>query len=76
MCVQHPGFEADVVVTSTTPALGGVFSGVDTWRRAVADGAIRADGAPHIIRHLPRWFGGSPFAAAVHTASRRRAAPG
>ena len=76
VCVQHPGFDADVVVVGTTRTLGEVFSGMTTWRRALADGALRAEGAPHIIRHLPRWFGSSPFAAAVHTASRRHAAPG
>ena len=76
VCVQHHGFDADVVVVGTTRTLGEVFSGMTTWRRALADGALRAEGTPHIIRHLPRWFGSSPFAAAVRTASRRHAAPG
>src|SRR5687768_804668 len=62
VCVQHPGFESDIVVTTTTPALAEVFQGFATWSAAVADGAIRVDGPPRLVRSLPRWFLWSPFA--------------
>ena len=62
MCLQHPGFDPDLVVTTTTPALAEVFSGVDTWSNALLSGAIRIDGPPSLARRLPRWFLGSPFA--------------
>ena len=29
VCMQHPGFDSDVVVTCPTTVLSGVFSGVD-----------------------------------------------
>jgi hypothetical protein len=62
VCVQHPGFEPDVVVTTTTPALAEVFQGFATWSAAVADGDIRVEGPPRLVRALPRWFLWSPFA--------------
>ncbi|MCI3949907.1 MAG: transcriptional regulator, HxlR family [Acidimicrobiales bacterium] len=62
VCVHHPGFEPDLVVTTTTPALAEVFQGFATWSAAVADGAIRVDGPPRLVRSLPRWFLWSPFA--------------
>lgn len=74
VCMQHPGFESDAVVTCTTPALADVFSGRDTWRRAVGDGAIVVDGPPRLTKALPRWFLWSPFAPDMQTAVRRRAA--
>jgi DNA-binding HxlR family transcriptional regulator len=62
VCVSHPGFEPDVVVTTTTPALAEVFSGRRTWGEAAAAGALRVDGPPRLVRALPRWFLWSPFA--------------
>lgn len=62
VCVQHPGFEPDVVVTTTTPALAEVFQGYARWSAAVASGAIKVDGAPKLTRALPRWYLWSPFA--------------
>ena len=65
VCVQHPGFDPDVVVTTTTPALAEVFQGYETWARATASGAIAVDGPPSLVRALPRWFLWSPFADAT-----------
>lgn len=61
VCVQHPGFESDVVVTGTTPAFAEVFNGLESWPRALSVGTIRVDGPPRLARALPRWFIGSPF---------------
>jgi DNA-binding HxlR family transcriptional regulator len=65
VCVQHPGFDPDVVVTTTTPALAEVFQGYETWARATASGAIAVVGPPSLVRALPRWFLWSPFADAT-----------
>jgi DNA-binding HxlR family transcriptional regulator len=62
VCMQHPGFEPDVVVTTTTPALAEVFQGYTTWTDAVRRGAVRVDGPPRLVRALPEWFLWSPFA--------------
>ena len=65
VCVQHPGFDVDLLVTSTTPTLGEVFSGFCSWERAIALGTIKVDGSPRLVKALPRWFQWSPFAPAV-----------
>jgi hypothetical protein len=79
VCLNHPGYDVDVIVTCPTIALAKVFSGHDSWRHAVTTGAIRIDGPPHITGALPRLFRDSPFAPAIRTKlrleSRKRAAP-
>jgi DNA-binding HxlR family transcriptional regulator len=71
VCIQHPGFEPDVIVTTTTPALAEVFQGYDSWSHAVADDRIRCDGPPALVRSFPRWFLWSPFADATRTRAAR-----
>jgi DNA-binding HxlR family transcriptional regulator len=61
VCMQHPGFDSDVLVTTTTPALAEVFSGFVRWSAAVANGAIRVDGPPRLTKAMPKWFLWSPF---------------
>jgi DNA-binding HxlR family transcriptional regulator len=61
VCPHHPGFEPDLVVTTTTPALAEVFQGYRTWSGAVADGAITVAGSSTLARALPKWFLWSPF---------------
>ena len=74
VCVQHPGFESDVVVTTTTPALAEVFQGYCTWSGAVREGTITVAGAPALAKALSKWFLWSPFADDIRrrlaTASR------
>jgi DNA-binding HxlR family transcriptional regulator len=65
VCVQHPGFDIDVRVTTTTPALAEVFQGYRTWVDAVASDDIRVDGPPSLTRAMPRWFLWSPLADAT-----------
>lgn len=67
MCLQHPGFDSDVVVTTTTEALANVFQGYDTWTRAVTAGDVKVAGPTRLVRSLPRWFLWSPFADATRT---------
>jgi DNA-binding HxlR family transcriptional regulator len=67
VCVQHPGFDPDVLVTTTTPALAEVFSGVTRWSDACSAGTIGVDGPPNLVRALPRWFLWSPFVADVRS---------
>ena len=62
VCLQHPGFDPDLVVTTTTPVMAEVFSGFDTWHRAAGTGAIEIEGPPNLVRRLPKWFTWSPFA--------------
>ena len=77
VCLQHPGFDSDLVVTSTTPALAEVFAGLRHLDpRAGRPDAIRIDGPPSLAKRLPQWFLGSPFTDVTRemaTAARRGA---
>jgi DNA-binding HxlR family transcriptional regulator len=72
VCLQHPGFEPDVIVTATTEALAEVFSGFDTWARAVSMESIRVAGPTKLVRSLPRWFLWSPFVTDVRAVAASR----
>lgn len=71
VCIQHPGFDADLIVTTTTAALAEVFQGYTTWGRALANDDIRVDGPPSLMRALPRWFVWSPFADVTNERASR-----
>jgi DNA-binding HxlR family transcriptional regulator len=70
VCQQHPGCDSDVIVTGTVAAFADVFNGLQSWSRAAASGALRIDGPPRLVRALPRWFRGSPFAALMERQSK------
>ena len=74
VCIQHPGFDPDVVVTTTTPALAEVFQGYGSWADAVGRGSIRVEGPPRLVRSLPRWFLWSPFAEVTQAKLRQDSA--
>jgi DNA-binding HxlR family transcriptional regulator len=73
VCIQPPGFDPDLVVTTTTPALAAVFNGYASWRDSVASGAIVVAGPPALVRALPRWFLWSPFAELTRSRAARAA---
>ena len=70
VCVQYPGFEPDLLVRTSTPALAQVFQGYESWSRSVATGAISIEGPPRLIRAFPRWFVWSPFADATRARAK------
>lgn len=72
LCTQYPGADADVIVTSPTPVLAGVFSGVETWERAVASGALQVAGPPRLTRVMSKWFLWSSFVDDVREAEAAR----
>ena len=74
VCMQHPGFDSDLIVTMPTAALSSVFNGGATWASAVAAGAIAVDGPPTLVKALSRWFLWSPFAPLTEARARRAAA--
>jgi DNA-binding HxlR family transcriptional regulator/putative sterol carrier protein len=74
VCLQDPGYETDAVVTCTTPALGRVFSGVDTWREAVDSGEIKVTGPRALVNAMPRWFLWSPWANDMRSVTESLAA--
>ena len=73
VCVQHPGFDTDVLVTAETPALANVFQGYESWAHAVATDSIRISGKSGLVKAFPRWFLWSPFADATRERASRAA---
>jgi DNA-binding HxlR family transcriptional regulator len=65
ICTSHPGFDVDLVVTATTPALSEVFNGYTHWAHAVDASAIVVEGPPRLVKALPTWFLWSPFAEPI-----------
>jgi DNA-binding HxlR family transcriptional regulator len=70
VCVQPPGFDADLRVTAALPALYAFWVGRCTLREAIAAGDVHVEGATSLVRSLPRWLRASPLAAAVRASVR------
>lgn len=71
VCLTSPGFDDDVVVTSSVSTLGEIFGGSRSWRHAIDDGEVHLHGPPRLVNALPGWFVGSPFAESVRARMRR-----
>jgi DNA-binding HxlR family transcriptional regulator len=65
VCIKHPGFESDLIVTTDPVSFMRVFSGIVTVARAVDEGTVTIEGPPQLRRGFPTWFLWSPFAPAV-----------
>ncbi len=63
VCMQHPGFDPDVVITASTETLAEVFAGYESWTGAVESGAIEVAGTPKLAAAIPKWFQWSMFHA-------------
>ena len=75
VCMQHPGYDSDLVVTCPTPVLSGIFSGVDTWAHEIAAGTITIEGPPRLAKALPTWFEMGLFGPEMRAVQARTAAP-
>jgi DNA-binding HxlR family transcriptional regulator len=64
VCLEYPGFESDLVVSSTTKSLYRVYIGRTTYERAYQSGELTLDGPPSLVRAFPRWMTWSTFAPA------------
>lgn len=71
VCVQHPGFDVDVVVRMSTGDLADVFHGTTSWAEAIGEGRIVATGAPRLVSVLPTWFRWSPWAEPTRERAQR-----
>jgi DNA-binding HxlR family transcriptional regulator len=74
VCLKHPGYESDVVVTASTPALANVFQGYSRWSEAVQRGEIDVAGTTRLVSALPTWFLWSPWVDVTRERSERAAA--
>ena len=63
VCVKPPGFDEDLIVSTTREGLTLWHTGVLTYRQALASGLLRVDGPPRLVRALGTWGGLSRYAA-------------
>ena len=75
VCMQHPGYDSDLVVRTPTPVLSGIFSGVDSWPQQLAAGTITIEGPPRLAKALPTWFELGLFGPEMRAAESRVPAP-
>lgn len=62
VCLQHPGFDVDLLVTADTVAMHRVWIGRLRLRDAIANGEVRLDGPSQLVRAFPLWLALSSFA--------------
>lgn len=75
VCIQHPGFEVDLIVTMTTAALARVFQGFNTWQQAIDTGQITVHGPPQLATAMPQWFLWSPWVDVTRERATRTEPP-
>ena len=73
VCLQHPGFESDVVATASTAAFADVFQGYQRWSEAVDAGRIEVAGPRRLASALSTWFRWSPWAPVTRERADRAA---
>jgi len=71
VCLTHPGFEVDVLVTADLAALYKVWLGRMTFEEAIREQQVELNATPSLARNFPRWFAWSPVAEAVRNAAYR-----
>ena len=68
VCLRHPGFDSDVLVTADIAALYRVWLGRSTLAEAMRSHLVQLDGPPALVRAFPGWFAWSPVADVVRAA--------
>jgi len=68
VCLKHPGFDVDVIVSSDILSFYRVWLGRVTLSEALRKRQVRLDGTPADIRGFPGWFTWSPMADTVRAA--------
>ena len=69
LCGVDPGFELDLMVTSSLRAMTAIWMGLATVAQEVSAGRVRLEGDRDIVRAIQLWLGLSPFAGAERRAS-------
>jgi len=72
VCLRHPGFEIDVLVTAELAAFYQVWMGRITFAEAVRQRYVELDAVPSLIRAFPRWFAWSRAAGVVRAVASHR----
>jgi DNA-binding HxlR family transcriptional regulator len=62
LCMDDPGREVDLYLTTSLECLIAVWMGDATVKQALDDNMIVIEGAPHLVRMAASWFPRSPLA--------------
>jgi DNA-binding HxlR family transcriptional regulator len=57
VCMQHPGFDVDLLLTADLATLYRVWGRRDTFAGAMRRGLVRLDGPPSLARAFSGWLG-------------------
>lgn len=71
VCLQHPGFDIDLLVTADIAAFYQVWMGRISFAESLGQEWVQLDGVPALVRAFPTWFALSPAAKAVRRAAAR-----
>ena len=69
VCLQHPGFDIDLLVTADIAAFYQVWMGRISFAESLRHKRVQLDGVTALVRAFPTWFAWSPAAEAVRTAA-------
>jgi DNA-binding HxlR family transcriptional regulator len=69
LCGFDPGFDIDLLVTTSLRAMTAIWMGLSAVRREVEVGNLELDGDPEIARAMQQWLGLSKFAPQPRTVS-------
>ncbi|MEK1890709.1 MAG: helix-turn-helix domain-containing protein [Phyllobacterium sp.] len=69
LCGFDPGFDVDLLVTSSLKSMTAIWMGLSAVRREVEAGRIEFDGDPNIANAMQQWLGLSTFAGEVRKVS-------
>ena len=61
LCTKHPGFDTDVLVTTTGLTMTRIFAGIISLSEALEAGTLELEGPPALCRDFGHWFLWSPF---------------
>ncbi|HBY99079.1 MAG TPA: transcriptional regulator [Chloroflexi bacterium] len=65
VCLKHPGYEIDILVTTELAVLYQVWFGRIAFHDAIREQQVQLDAAPALIREFPKWFALSQAASIV-----------
>jgi DNA-binding HxlR family transcriptional regulator len=72
LCLIHPGFDIDVLVTADLSTFFQVWLGRTRLAEAKREGRVDIEAVPRLAKAFPSWFGYSPAAGAVRAVAGRR----
>lgn len=76
VCLTHPGFDTDVLVTADLSSFFQVWLGRISYAEALETQRVRVESVPALERAFPTWFAWSLAAPAVRAETKIRAASG